>query len=78
MPDHTHIRRIRQEMPAATANLYFNAGTFGPIPTCVVKAAQERLQAEYLYGRLGETAWASMTTIYESARASAARLLNAN
>ena len=49
-----------------TANLYFNAGTFGPIPTCFVKAAQERLQAEYLYGRLGESAWAIlMTTIYE-------------
>ncbi len=77
MPDHTHIRRIRQEMPAATANLYFNAGTFGPIPTCVVKAAQERLQTEYLYGRLGEAAFASMTAIYESARTSVARLLNA-
>ena len=65
-------------MPAATASLYLNTGTFGPLPTCVVQTMQQRLQDEYQRGRLGETAWEAMGTIYKEARASVARLLHAD
>jgi len=39
---------------------------------------QQRLQDEYQHGRLGDAAWEAMGTIYKEARASVARLLNAN
>ncbi len=77
MTDHSHIRQIRQEMPAATSRLYFNAGTFGPLPTCVLNAINERLRFEYTHGRLGADAFEQMGLIYGEARQRAARLLNA-
>lgn len=77
MPDLNHIHQIRQEMPAVTSRLYFNAGTFGPMPTCVVQAMQEYLRKEHLYGRLGANTWEEMSAIYTAARSAVARLLNA-
>lgn len=77
MPDLSHIQRIRQEMPATTAHIYLNAGTFGPLPACVVQAIQERIQDEWQNGRLGAAAFEAMGTIYNNARDSVARLLNA-
>lgn len=77
MPDLTHIQRIRQEMPATTAHMYLNAGTFGPLPACVVQAIQERIQDEWQNGRLGAAAFKDMSTIYNNARSGAAHLLNA-
>ena len=78
MPDLTHSQRIRQAMPATTSHIYLNTGTFGPLPTCVVQAIQERIQDEWQNGRLGTTAFESMLTIYGNARDSVARLLNAD
>ncbi len=78
MPDLTHSQRIRQAMPATTSHIYLNTGTFGPLPTCVVQAIQERIQDEWQNGRLGTTAFESMLTIYGNARNSVARLLNAD
>ncbi|GAC1378389.1 MAG: aminotransferase class V-fold PLP-dependent enzyme [Ktedonobacteraceae bacterium] len=78
MSDLTHIQRIRQEMPATTSHLYFNTGTFGPLPVCVPQAIEERLQDEYSNGRLGTAAFEAMTAIYERTRHSVARLLNAD
>lgn len=78
MTDLSLIQRIRQEMPATTSHLYFNTGTFGPLPTCVIRAMQQRLQFEYEKGRLGAEAFEAITNIYNDARSRAARLLNAD
>ncbi len=78
LSDLTHVQRIRQEMPATTSRLYLNTGTFGPLPSCVVQAMQECLQAEWQNGRLGMAAFETMGNIYSNARSSVARLLNAD
>jgi len=72
------IQRIRQEMPATTAHIYLNTGTFGPLPTCVVQAMQEYLQVEWHDGRLGAAAFENMKNTYDDARAKVARLLHAD
>jgi len=72
------IQRIRQEMPATTAHIYLNTGTFGPLPTCVVQAMQEYLQAEWRDGRLGAASFENMKNTYDDARAKVARLLHAD
>jgi len=74
----THIHRIRREMPATTSQLYFNAGTFGPLPTSALQAMQQRLQGEYTQGRLGAAAWEAIHAIYDNARRRVAHLLNAD
>ena len=78
MLDLTHLQRIRQEMPATTTNLFLNAGSFGPLPICVLQAVQEQMQKEWQNGRLGAAAFEAMGTIYGNARSSVARLLNAD
>ena len=78
MPDLTHLKRIREEMPATTSHIYLNTGTFGPLPTCVVQALQERIQDEWQNGRLGPAAFEVTSTIYGNARSGVARLLNAD
>lgn len=65
-------------MPATTAHAYLNTGTFGPLPTCVVQAMQERMQAEWQDGRLGAKSFSEITTIYGNARQAVARLLHAD
>lgn len=78
MPDLTHIQHIRQQMPATTAHMYLNTGTFGPLPTCVVQAMHERLQAEWRDGRINVEAFDTMRGIYDDARSRIARLLHAD
>src|SRR5947209_20337229 len=77
LSDFSHIQRIRQEMPATTAHLYFNAGTFGPLPVCALQAMQAHLQREHSDGRIGPAVWETFTMIRDNARAAVARLLNA-
>jgi len=77
LADLTHIERIRQEMPATTAHIYLNTGTFGPLPTCVIQAMQERMQQEWRDGRLGAKSFDDIMTTYSAARSSVARLLHA-
>ena len=78
MPDlTTHLERIRQQMPATTKNIFLNAGSFGPLPSCVLQAMQEQIQEEWQNGRLGAAAFEAMGKIYGDARSSVARLLNA-
>ncbi|HLX55877.1 MAG TPA: aminotransferase class V-fold PLP-dependent enzyme [Ktedonobacteraceae bacterium] len=76
MPDFTHLQQIRQEMPATTAHIYLNAGTFGPLPACVINAIQERMQYEWQNGRLGAAGFESISSISVDARKGAAHLLN--
>ncbi len=78
MPDFTHLQRIRQEMPATTTNLFLNAGSFGPLPICVLQAMQEQMQEEWQTGRLGAAAFEAMKKIYDNSRSRVARLLNAD
>ena len=78
MSDFKHLQHIRQEMPATTAHVYLNAGTFGPLPTCVIQTMQERLQDEWREGRLGAKGYESFFTIYDNARSAVARLLHAD
>ena len=78
MPDLTQIQYIRQEMPATTAHIYLNTGTFGPLPACAIQAMQERIQAEWRDGRLGAAFFESLANIYKNARSSVAHLLNAD
>ncbi len=75
MPDSTLIQHIRQAMPAVTSRLYFNAGTFGPLPVYVIQAMQERLQEEWQQGRLGMASFEKMFNLHKSARAGVASLL---
>ncbi len=80
MSDHdnlTHLLHIRQAMPATTAHLYLNTGTFGPLPGIVIETMQQRLQDEYTQGRLGVAAKRSIANAYNDARGRVARLLNA-
>ncbi|MDQ6660410.1 MAG: aminotransferase class V-fold PLP-dependent enzyme, partial [Chloroflexota bacterium] len=77
MLDRLSIERIRHEMPATTSRTYLNTGTFGPLPNVVLEAVMEHLSSEYHNGRLGLTAFETMSTIYQNARQSVARLFNA-
>lgn len=78
MPDLTHLQQIRQEMPATTSRMYLNTGTFGPMPTCVLQAMQERLQHEWRNGRIGTEAFEGTKVLYNKSRSSIGRLLNAD
>lgn len=77
MSDSTLLQKIRQAMPATTSHLYFNAGTFGPLPAYVIQAMQEHLQEEWQEGRLGMAFFEKMLNFHKSAREGAARLLHA-
>ncbi len=78
MSTSTHLHAIRQEMPATTAHIYLNTGTFGPLPTCVIEAMQQRMHREWQQGRVAPTIFESIMTTYSSARSGVARLLNAS
>jgi L-cysteine/cystine lyase len=77
LSDSTLLQHIRQAMPAAASRLYFNAGTFGPLPACAIQAMQERIQDDWQQGRLGTAVFETIGNIYQSARAGAAHLLHA-
>lgn len=78
MSDLTHLQHIRQELPATISHLYLNAGTFGPLPTGVIQAMQERKQNELRNGRLGMQAFEGIFEAYTRARNGVARLLHAS
>lgn len=78
MPELTHMERIHQELPATTAQIYLNTGTFGPLPTCAAQAMQQQIQRELQAGRLGATFYEKMGETYESARQAIARLVHAD
>lgn len=78
MTDLTHLQHILQEMPATTAHIYLNTGTFGPLPTCVERAMQERLQEEWREGRLGLEAYEKVKAIYSRTKSNVAQVLNAD
>lgn len=78
MTDLTRLQQIRQQMPATTAGIYLNTGTFGPLPECAIQAAQERLQEDWKRGRIGASAFEAMFNTFVAAREGAAHLLHAH
>ena len=74
----THLQRIRQEMPATTAHIYLNTGTFGPLSTRVIQAMNMRVQDEWQNGRLGTAFFADMMATYTNARRRVGNLLHAD
>lgn len=78
MSDLTHLELIRQQMPATTSHIYFNTGTFGPLPECVIQAMQECIHNDWRNGRLGAEAFEAIASIYGNARKGMANLLNAD
>jgi L-cysteine/cystine lyase len=78
VPDLTHIERIRQELPATTAHIYLNTGTFGPLPACSVQVMQQKLQEELRNGRLGTSFFENMQATYQATRQAVARLIGAH
>lgn len=78
MSDLTHIERIRQEMPATRSRIYFNTGTFGPLPTCAFQIMQQQMQDELQAGRLGMAFFEQMHATSQQARQATARLLHAH
>lgn len=78
MPELMQIERIRQELPATTAHIYLNTGTFGPLPTCATQIMQQHIQQDTQIGRLGSRFYEAMRVTYESARQAVARLIHAD
>lgn len=78
VPDHTHIERIRQELPATGPRVYLNTGTFGPLPSRSVQAMHQQMEHELQHGRLGMAAFERITETYDAARQALARLLHAS
>ena len=78
MPDSTHIAEIRRELPATTASIYLNTGTFGPLPGSAVQTMQEQVQRELLHGRLGAASFERMIETYQKTRQALTRLLHAD
>ncbi|HLI08198.1 MAG TPA: aminotransferase class V-fold PLP-dependent enzyme [Ktedonobacteraceae bacterium] len=76
--DSTLLQQIRREMPATTAHAYLNTGTFGPMPSIVIKTMEAYLQQDWREGRLGEESFQRMGDTYANARKAVARLLHAN
>lgn len=77
MSDLTLLQQIREAMPATTEHVYLNTGTFGPMPSCVIRAMEDFLQHSWSNGRLGAAAFEEMGNVYDSARKGIARLLHA-
>ena len=75
MPDLTHAERIRQNLPATTASVYLNTGTFGPLPSSAIQTMQQHIQQELEIGRLGHETFERMGAAYDAARAGVAHLL---
>ncbi len=69
------LARLRGELPSATMNSYFNAGTFGPMPKPAADAMRDHLEEAYVWGRVGArgyAAWDGLTVRMRDAFALAA------
>jgi L-cysteine/cystine lyase len=78
MPLPYDVRRVREDLPAATAAAYFNAGTFGPIPRVAAEAMRAHVDASFERGRIGHAGLARWIGQMEAARGAFARVLDAS
>ncbi|MGA0121501.1 MAG: aminotransferase class V-fold PLP-dependent enzyme [Gaiellales bacterium] len=74
MPD---TAQLRAQLPAVTAQAYFNTGTFGPLPEPAVRAMAEYTEEAYVGGRIGDAKYARQAAIEQDARAALARMVSA-
>lgn len=72
------VRRVREDLPAATAAAYFNAGTFGPLPRPAAAAMHAHVDASFERGRIGHAGLGRWLGQMDAARAGFARALDAS
>ena len=63
------LARLRGDLPSATMNAYFNAGTFGPLPKPAADAMRAHLEEAYIWGRVGARGYAAWDGLTVKARA---------
>jgi len=69
------LARVRAEMPAVEAEVYFNTGTNGPLPRRSVDATIALAEEELAHGRIGPAVHARSKAMKDDARAKFATLL---
>ncbi len=74
MPD---TAAIRAQLPAVTAQAYFNTGTFGPLPAPAVEAMAAYTDEAFRGGRIGDRKYARQAAIEQAARAALGRMTGA-
>ena len=70
------VARIRAELPSAIAQAYFNAGTFGPLPSAAHAAMAGHLASVHEVGRIGAEAFAAWGATMTDVRAAFATALD--
>jgi L-cysteine/cystine lyase len=78
MPDDARFRAVRECLPAAVRNAYFNTGTAGPLPLAAVEAVRAKVDEELSVGRIGSSAHDDVTAMSGEVRERMARLINAD
>lgn len=71
------LRRVRDELPALSREVYLNTGGAGPLPLCAAEAAGRGLRRGLTRGRLSLAAWEEATAEAEDLRAAAGRVVGA-
>lgn len=72
------VEAVRRELPAARAAAYFNAGTFGPVPTATDAVMRAHLDRVRDVGRIGTDGIGRWLGQMDEARAAFAKLLSAS
>lgn len=72
------LSRVRADLPSVTANVYMNAGTFGPVPRPSADAMAAHQAQAFASGRISPAAFASMLADMDAARAAFATVANAS
>ena len=68
---------LRRDLPSASACVYLNAGTWGPLPTPAANAMRARISAVEEQGRIGEAGFARFGELIEEGRAALASTIGA-
>ncbi len=71
------VDEIRADLPSATACVYLNAGTWGPLPTPAAAAMRARIADVEAGGRIGERGYARFGELIAAARSALATTIGA-
>ncbi len=69
------VLAARRDLPSATASVYLNAGTFGPLPRPAHEAMLSHMGASYTQGRIGFAGFQGWLAQMDAARAAFGRSL---
>lgn len=72
------LERVRDALPAARANVYLNAGTFGPLPRVAAEAMRAHVDGSFERGRIGNAGIANWLGLMDRARAAFAQTLGSH